>query len=64
MSNKVLELWDEIKLLVESVDVDVNKTANGNVTAGVRARKGLRIMKLRVHQLVKESVESNKCKDE
>jgi hypothetical protein len=63
MSNKVLELWDEIKTLVESVDLDVNKTAGGNVTAGVRARKGLRLMKTKVHELVKESVKSNKEKE-
>lgn len=62
MSNKVMDVWNEIKELVESVDVDVNKTAAGNVTAGVRARKGLRVLRNKVHELVKETVEANKAK--
>ena len=37
--------WTELKVLVESIEKDVVKNANGNKSAGVRARKGLRTLK-------------------
>ena len=39
------KLKNEIKVLVESLDLDVVKNANGNSSAGVRARRGLRLLK-------------------
>ena len=62
MSAKVLDTWNEIKTLVESIDSDVNKNAAGNASAGVRARKGLRLLKTRAHELVKATVEASKEK--
>jgi hypothetical protein len=59
MSNTV-ELWNEIKTLVETLDVDVRKNANGNASAGVRARKGLRLLKNKASVLVKTTIESSK----
>ena len=40
----VLDQWNEIKVLIESLDLDVHKNAGGNASAGVRARKGLRAL--------------------
>ena len=60
-----LTLWNEIKTLVEAVEVDVAKSAKGNSSAGVRARKGLREIQKKAKELVKLSVENQKAsKDE
>ena len=58
----ILELWEEIKVLVESLELDVNKSANGNSSAGVRARRGLRLIKNKSAELVKKTIEENKKK--
>lgn len=63
-SNSVLEKWTELKTLVESLEVDVRKNALGNASAGVRARKGLRLLKSATHSLVKLSLLSAKAKKE
>ena len=44
-SNSILDKWQEIKVMIESIDLDVHKNASGNASAGVRARKGLRALK-------------------
>jgi len=54
--------WQEIKVLIESLEVDVVKNANGNSSAGVRARRGLRTLKGEAASLVKLSLESDKSK--
>ena len=59
MSN-ILSKWEEIKTLVESIDLDVNKNAGGNSSAGVRARKGLRLLKKEAAELVKITVDADK----
>ena len=53
MTNNVLNKWNELKLLVESMEEDVQKNANGNTAAGTRARKGLRTLKTTASELVK-----------
>lgn len=58
----VLEKWNELKLIVESIDLDVNKNAGGNSSAGVRARKGLRSLKSAAADLVKLTIEAEKSK--
>ena len=63
-SNSVLDKWTELKTLVESLEVDVRKNALGNASAGVRARKGLRLLKSTAHSLVKLSLENAKAKKE
>jgi len=62
MSSKteLLEQWEELRVLVESLNLDIHKSANGNKSAGVRARKGLRLAKQRVADLVKVSLAANK----
>ncbi len=62
MSNPVIEKWQELKVLMESIDLDVHKNANGNASAGVRARKGLRLLKTQAADLVKLTVELDKAK--
>ena len=61
MSN-ILEKWQEIKVMVESIDLDVHKNAGGNASAGVRARKGLRSLKNAAAELVKTTITEEKTK--
>ena len=58
----ILEKWNEIKILVESLDLDVHKNASGNASAGVRARKGLRLLKKEAAELVKTTIDVEKSK--
>ena len=60
----ILEQWNEIKVLVESLDVDGAKNANGNSSAGVRARRGLRLLKSKTSELVKKTIEEDKKRNE
>jgi|TARA_B100000424_G_C22663342_1_gene364693 hypothetical protein len=53
MTNNVLNKWNELKLLVESMEEDVQKNASGNKAAGTRARKGLRTLKASAAELVR-----------
>lgn len=57
----VLAKWNELKTIVESVDLDVHKNANGNASAGVRARKGLRSLKTVAAELVKLTISAEKA---
>ncbi len=59
-SNTVLDKWNELKALVESLEVDVVKNSKGTVAAGVRARKGLRQLQSRSKELVKLTLEHEK----
>ena len=61
---KVLALWNDIKQIVEGLELDVNKNARGNAAAGVRTRKGLRDLKVKAAALVKLTVELDKSKQE
>lgn len=54
--------WQEIKTLIESLEVDIAKNANGNASAGVRVRRGLRNLKSEASSLVKISLEKDKKK--
>lgn len=55
----ILSKWQELRVLVESLEVDVKKTAKGNKTAGVRARRGLRQLKKEASELVKVTLGSD-----
>jgi hypothetical protein len=59
MSN-LNNLWEEMKVLVDSVELDVVKNNTGNKAAGVRARKGLRQIKTKAGELVKVSLTVDK----
>jgi len=54
------ENWENFKVLVESIELDVKKCAKGNKSAGVRARKGLRIVKQTAASLIKTLFEADK----
>ena len=54
-NNSVLAKWEEMKKIVESLEHDVSKNANGNASAGVRARKGLRQLAACSKELVKSN---------
>jgi hypothetical protein len=60
----LLEQWNEIKLLVESLDLDVTKNAKGNSSAGVRARRGLRLLKTKLNEFSKLTIQEEKKKRE
>jgi len=58
--SSVLDKWNEIKVLVDALELDVHKNAGGNASAGVRARKGLRLLKKEAGDLVKLSIVEEK----
>jgi ribonuclease HI len=60
MNDNLVEDFEELKKLVESLQIDVVKNASGNKSAGVRARKGLRELKKLASELVKTSLSSDK----
>lgn len=50
--DKILELWDEFKRVVDSTDMDVNAAmSTGVVVSMARARKGLQLLQGRIRQL-------------
>ena len=62
MANQLVEDWNELKVLVDSLELDVHKHANGNASAGIRARRGLRRLKAEASSLVKLSLEMDKSR--
>ena len=60
MSSSMLEEWAELKVLVESLELDVHKNARGNKSAGVRARRGLRALKSVSADLVRATISAEK----
>ena len=60
MNDELVEKFEELKTLVESLQVDVVKNASGNKSAGVRARKALREVKKIASEIVKTSLTSDK----
>jgi hypothetical protein len=56
----VIDKWNEVKVLVESLELDVHKNASGNASAGVRARRGLRALKSASAELVKLTILAEK----
>ncbi len=64
LDNAVFLKWNEIKLAVENLEVDVVKSARGVSAAGVRARKGLRLLKAKAQELVKLTFEAKPKKED
>ena len=60
MNEKLVEQYEELKTLVETLQVDVVKNASGNKSAGIRARKSLRELKKLAAEIVKESLNADK----
>jgi len=61
-SDTVLAKWNELKTLIEALEVDVAKNARGVAAAGVRVRKGLRQLASSSKDLVKLTLENDKTK--
>lgn len=60
MNDVLVEKYEELKTLIETLQVDIVKNASGNKSAGVRARKGLRELKKIASELVKNSLTTDK----
>ena len=60
VNTELIEQFEELKVLVESLQKDVVKNSQGNKSAGVRARKGLRHVKKVASTIVKTSLEHDK----
>ena len=60
MNEEITEKFETLKVLVETLQDDVIKNAQGNKSAGVRVRKGLRECKKIASELVKTSLTSDK----
>jgi len=52
--------WERLKVLIESLETDVLKNVKGNKSAGVRMRKGLRLLKKESSEIVKLSLDKDK----
>jgi hypothetical protein len=62
---EVKELWAELKLLVESLEKDLDKNLHrGNSIAGRRVRASLRELKKRATELIHEMVALDKTRKE
>ena len=61
-SETILSKWNELKGLVEALEVDVAKNVKGVAAAGVRVRKGLRQLATSSKDLVKLTLENDKSK--
>ena len=60
MNENLIEHFEELKVLVETLQKDVVKNSQGNKSAGVRARKGLRQIKKMATDIVRLSLETDK----
>ena len=48
--------WNKLKVLVETLDVDVVKSVRGNKTAAVRVRRGLRDAKKIASDVIRDGI--------
>lgn len=63
-NSQIVDAWQKVKTLVESMEIDIQKNAGGNASAGVRARRGLRLLKKEAASLIKSMVEVEKSRKE
>ena len=60
MNNELLDQYETLRTLVESLQRDIVKHSQGNKSAGLRVRKGLRETKKVASELVRSSLEASK----
>lgn len=60
MDEALIERFEELLTLIESLRTDVVKQSGGNKSAGLRVRRGLRDAKKLTADLVRESLELSK----
>lgn len=56
----IITKWNELKSVIENLEADVIKNAKGVAAAGIRTRKGLRLLQVASRQLVKLTLETDK----
>ena len=56
LNEEFIDSFEELRVLIESLQKDVVKHAKGNKSAGVRTRKGLREAKKIASEIVKSSL--------
>lgn len=56
LNQAILDLWHELRTMVDTIEQDVNKNARGVGAAGTRARKGLRLLRKKAGELSKASL--------
>ena len=56
-----VENWNKLKVLIETLDVDVVKSSRGNRTAAVRVRRGLRDAKKLAADVIREGIVISKA---
>lgn len=61
-NQNILDMWNELRTLVDSVEQDINKNARGVSAAGVRARKGMRLMKKKLKEISDVSLSQDRAK--
>ena len=59
MSQNLVEKFEELLTLVESLRSDVVKQVSGNKSAGIRVRRGLRDAKKLAADIVKDSLDTS-----
>ena len=60
LNDNLIDQYEELKVLVETLQTDVVKNSQGNKSAGVRVRKGLRLVKKQPTELVKATLTNDK----
>jgi len=60
LNESLISQFEELKVLIETLQTDVVKNAQGNKSAGVRARKSLRQAKKLASEIVKASLDTSK----
>lgn len=62
MEENITNGWTELKQLISEYEVPVLKNASGVSSAGVEARKGLRLLKVKAAELVKLMIVLDKAR--
>ena len=60
-ANAIMVMWEELKSLVRAVEADITKSAQGGISAGVRARSGVRAVKAKCVELNRTMLERDKA---
>ena len=56
----IQQQFHELQIIMQSIELDILKCSKGNMTAGIRARKGLRMIKRCANDLLSTSIEHAK----
>lgn len=57
---KVVNGYETLKDMVAALELDLVKSAKGNVAASLRTRRGLRAVKKQAHDLIRSTLDVNK----